>query len=167
MTSALTVSHIAVLVAAALLLIFAAINDARYYKIPNAVSLGLMALFPVFVLTALRTIEWDQHVMVFGLVLISGFIMFIGHLAGAGDIKLLAATSLWAGPHLVAVFLIITAIAGGLLALIMAVLTYARNASGKHATIAFAKVPIPYGIAIATGGLSTIYMLSQPLLFPS
>lgn len=165
-TSALTAFHIAVLMAAAILLIAAAINDARRYKIPNAICLGLMGLFPVFVLTAPRSVEWDQHVMVFGLVLISGFIMFIGHLAGAGDIKLLAATSLWAGPHLVAVFLIITAIAGGLLALIMAVLTYARNASGRR-TVAIAKVPIPYGIAIATGGLSTIYMLSHPLLFPS
>ncbi len=92
--------------------------------------------------------------------------MFIGNLAGAGDIKLLAATGLWAGPHLVALFLIITAIAGGFLALIMALLTYVRNLSGRRA-VALAKVPIPYGIAIASGGLSTIYMLSHPILFPS
>jgi prepilin peptidase CpaA len=92
--------------------------------------------------------------------------MFIGNLAGAGDIKLLAATSLWAGPHLVAVFLIVTAIAGGILALIMAVLTFVRNRSRRRAVVALSKVPIPYGIAIAFGGLSTIYMLSYPLLFP-
>ena len=166
MISALTAFHIAVLLAAAILLIAAAITDARRYRIPNAVCLGLMGLFPAFVLTAPRAIEWDQHLMVFGLVLLSGFAMFIGNLAGAGDIKLLAATGLWAGPHLVAVFLIITAIAGGILALIMALLTYARNRSGRRA-VALAKVPIPYGIAIATGGLSTIYMLSHPILFPS
>jgi prepilin peptidase CpaA len=166
MISALTAFHMAVLLAAAILLIVAAITDARHYRIPNAVCLGLMGLFPVFVLTAPRSIEWDQHLMVFGLVLISGFAMFIGHLAGAGDIKLLAATGLWAGPHLIALFLVITAIAGGFLALIMALLTYARNTSGRRA-VALAKVPIPYGIAIASGGLCTIYMLSRPILFPS
>jgi Flp pilus assembly protein protease CpaA len=58
-----------------------------------------------------------------------------------------------------------TAIAGGIVALTMAILTYMRNFSGKQA-LALAKVPIPYGIAIAVGGLSTLYMLSQPILFP-
>ncbi len=164
--STLSALHIAVLAAAAILLIAAAITDAYRYRIPNGICLALMVLFPLFVLTAPRFIEWDQHLMVFLLVLLSGFAMFIGNLAGAGDIKLLAATGLWAGPHLVAVFLITTAIAGGFLALIMAILTYARNVSGRRA-VALAKVPIPYGIAIATGGLSIIYMLSRPILFSS
>lgn len=91
--------------------------------------------------------------------------MFVGNLAGAGDIKLLAVTGLWAGPHLIAVFLVTTAISGGLLALFMALMTYIRNFSGKQA-IALARVPIPYGIAIALGGLNTLYMMSQPILFP-
>jgi len=162
---ALAALHIAVLFVAAGLLIAAAVNDARKYKIPNLISAALLVLFPLFVITAPRPIEWDQNLMVFVLVLISGFAMFIGNLAGAGDIKLMAAAGLWAGPHLVAVFLIMTAIAGGILALTMAILTYMRNFSGKQA-VAIAKVPIPYGIAIAVGGLSTIYMLSQPILFP-
>lgn len=166
MVWALAAFHIAVLLAAAAVLIAAAINDANHYKIPNLLCVALLVLFPLFVITAPRSIEWEQHLMVFGLVLISGFIMFVGNLAGAGDIKLMAATGLWAGPHLVAVFLIMTAIAGGVLALTMALLTYTRNFSGKQA-VALARVPIPYGIAIAVGGLSTIYMLSQPILFPS
>lgn len=166
MTVALTAFHIAILLAAAVLLIAAAVTDARSYRIPNSVCAALLALFPIYVLTAPRIIEWDQHLMVFSLVLLSGFAMFAGNLAGAGDIKLLAATGLWAGPHLIAVFLITTAIAGGLLALIMAGLTYVRNASGREA-VALAKVPIPYGIAIAVGGLSTIYMLSESILFSS
>ena len=165
MVLALAAFHIAVLLAAAGLLIAAAINDANRYRIPNIICAALLILFPLFVITAPRPVEWEQHLMVFGLVLISGFVMFIGNLAGAGDIKLMAATGLWAGPHLVAVFLIVTAIAGGLVALTMALLTYIRNSSGKQA-VALARVPIPYGVAIAVGGLSTIYMLSQPILFP-
>ena len=166
MVPVLAAFHIAVLLAAATVLIAAAIGDANHYKIPNILCALLLVLFPLFVITAPHSIEWEQNLMVFALVLISGFAMFIGNLAGAGDIKLMAATGLWAGPHLVAVFLIMTAIAGGILALTMALLTYMRNASGKQA-LALAKVPIPYGIAIAVGGLSTIYMLSQPILFPS
>jgi prepilin peptidase CpaA len=166
MILALASVHIAVLFAAAALLVAAAINDALKYKIPNIICAALLVLFPLFVMTSPRPVEWDQHLMVFALMLISGFAMFMGNLAGAGDIKLLAATGLWAGPHLVAVFLIMTAIAGGIVALTMAILTYMRNFSGKQA-LALAKVPIPYGVAIAVGGLSTLYMLSQPILFPS
>ncbi len=162
---AVTAFHVTVLLAASVLLLFAAVNDARSYRIPNILSVALLVLFPVFVMTAPRSIDWEQNLMVFGLVLVSGFAMFVGHLAGAGDIKLLAATGLWAGPHLVAMFLVITAIAGGVLALTVAILTYIRNLSGKQA-VAVAKVPIPYGIAIAVGGLSVMFKISQPLLFP-
>jgi len=162
----MSVFHIAILAAAAILLILAAVSDARTYRIPNKICLALLALFPFFVLTAPAAVEWKQHLMVFGFVLIPGFAMFMGNIAGAGDIKLLAATGLWAGPHLVAVFLITTMIAGGFLALLMVILTHRRNRSRKKA-IALAGVPIPYGVAISIGGLGILGMLSQPLLFPS
>jgi prepilin peptidase CpaA len=162
----MSVFHVAILFGAAVLLVIAAISDAQHYRIPNKVCAALLLLFPLFVLTAPDAIEWEQNLMVFGLMLIWGFIMFVGNIAGAGDIKLLATTGLWAGPHFVAVFLITTAIAGGLLALLMAILNHIRNLSGRQ-MVALAKVPIPYGIAISTGGLCILYMLSQPILFPS
>jgi len=56
--------------------------------------------------------------------------------------------------------------AGGFLALFVVLIAYIRNFSTDRA-IALAKVPIPYGIAIAAGGLTTLYRLSQPILFPS
>ena len=166
MILALTAFHIATLVAASALLIGAAIHDARHYRIPNKICITLFLLFPLFVLTAPHSIDWEQNIIVCILVLASGFGMFLGNLAGAGDIKLLAATSLWAGPHLVSVFVITTAIAGGFLALGIAAMTHFRNRTGKQA-VPLAKAPIPYGIAIAVGGVSTFYMLSQPILFPS
>lgn len=164
---ALTAFHLAILLAAGGLLVLAAVSDARRFRIPNRVCAGLLLLFPLFILTAPQEIDWQQHLLVFLLVLISGFAMFVGNLTGAGDIKLLSVTGLWAGPHLIAVFLITTAIAGGLLALVIAAVTYVRNFSGKHTAVTLAHVPIPYGIAIALGGLSTLYALSQPILFPS
>ena len=162
----LTTFHVAVLAAAALLLIAAAVSDARRFRIPNLLCAGLVLLFPLFGLTAPTAVEWSQHLIVFGLVLVSGYGMFLANLAGAGDIKLLAATGLWAGPHLAAVFVLTTALAGGLLALAVGLLAYRRRPQPAK-PVDFARLPVPYGIAIATGGLCVIYRLSQPLLFPA
>jgi prepilin peptidase CpaA len=162
---ALTAFHMGAILAAGILLIVAAISDMRRYRIPNIVCIALFALFPIFVATAPSEINWKQNIMVFGLVLISGYAMFLAHLIGAGDIKLLAATSLWAGPHLIAVLLVTTAIAGGLLAVAIAGKTYLRHRA-HHPAAALARVPIPYGVAIGLGGLNTLYMLAQPILFP-
>jgi prepilin peptidase CpaA len=165
----MTAFHIALLACAAVLLVAAAINDVIQYRIPNKICGALLATFPFYVLTSPYSIDWKQHVIVSLLILGAGFAMFMGHLAGAGDIKLLAATGLWAGPHLVAVLLVGTAVAGGLVALGMALVTYVRNKSSKfrrEPAVAVAKVPIPYGMAIAAGGLLILYRLSQPILFP-
>ncbi len=161
--------HIALLIGAAALLVAAAVNDCLHYRIPNKICAALLICFPLFILTAPHSIDWKQHVMVFALILIAGFAMFMGHLAGAGDIKLLAVTGLWAGPHLIAVFLAGTAVAGSFVALGMAMLTHYRNKTAElhhQPAIAVAKVPIPYGMAIAAGGLNILYRLSQPILFP-
>lgn len=162
--------HIALLVGAAVLLVWAAVNDALYYRIPNKISAAMLICFPLFVVTAPHGIDWKQHMMVFVLILAAGFVMFMGHMAGAGDVKLLAVTGLWAGPHHLAILLAGTAVAGGCVALGMAGLTLCRNraAERRHLpAVAVAKVPIPYGMAIAAGGLNILYRLSQPILFPS
>ena len=161
--------HLAVLLSAAALLVAAAVNDGLHYRIPNKICVAMLVVFPLFITTAPQIIDWKQNIMVFVLILISGFAMFMGNLAGAGDIKLLAVTGLWAGPHLVAVFLVGTAVAGGFVALGMALLTHIRNRSARlnqQPAVAVAKVPIPYGIAIAAGGLNVIYRLLEPILFP-
>lgn len=161
--------HIALLLGAAGLLLAAAVSDARQYRIPNAIAAAMLASFPLFVLTAPHGLDWKQHVMVFLLILAAGFAMFMGHLAGAGDVKLLAVTGLWAGPHNVAVLLVSTAVAGGMVALTMALLTMVRNRRAENRqepAVAVARVPIPYGIAIAFGGLSVLYRLAEPILFP-
>ncbi len=86
----LTSFHLVALFCAALVFIAAAVNDARHFRIPNILCVVLMILFPFFVLTSRRVESTgNTNLMVFGLVLISGFVMFMGNLAGAGDIKLL------------------------------------------------------------------------------
>jgi prepilin peptidase CpaA len=194
MVPELSAIHIAILFGAAVLLVIAAISDARRFRIPNKVCAALLLLFPIFVLTAPGTIEWRQHVMVFVLFLVLGFgafslfsSLFGTPIMGAGDFKLLAVTTLWAGPHFLALFLIIAAMTGGALAVAVALRTHARNRLARKKTarhgrfsvfgfvrnmlsaeeaVALARVPIPYGMAIAAGGLSTMYMMSQSIIFP-
>ena len=167
MALALTSLHIATIAIAASIFVAAAINDAYTYRIPNYMCGLLLVLFPLFIATAPRMYDWHQHVMVFSLVAASGFAMFMGNMAGAGDIKLLGVASLWAGPHLIAVLLVVTAVAGGLESIVMAILTHWRHRNTTEEAPAYAKIPIPYGIAIATGGLAMLGMIAQPILLPS
>ncbi|MGB9151997.1 MAG: prepilin peptidase [Alphaproteobacteria bacterium] len=170
MALALTAFHVAIMVIAAAVFIAAALNDAWSYRIPNYMCGLLLALFPLFAATAPRGLDWHQNLAVFALVALSGFAMFLGNLAGAGDVKLLSAASLWAGPHLIAVLLVVTAIAGGVVSIVMAIVTHRRNreavAEKEEEKVSLAKVPIPYGIAIATGGLAMLGMMAQPILLP-
>lgn len=161
------IAHMATLLLAAALLIFAAINDARHFRIPNRVCIALLILFPVYKHTALHSLDLHQHIMVALLVLASGFAMFMANLAGAGDVKLLASISLWVGPHYIAPFIIITALAGGVLSLIMALRHYQQKKKlSPHTSISMVtKLPIPYGIAIACGGISTFGIIAKPLVF--
>jgi prepilin peptidase CpaA len=166
MALALATFHIALLAIAASIFLAAAVSDACSYRIPNYLCGLLLILFPIFILTAPPDFQWHQNVGVFALVALSGFAMFLGNLAGAGDIKLLAVASLWAGPHFIAVLLVVTALAGGLVSIFMAIRTHIRqNKADDH--VALSKVPIPYGIAIATGGLTSLAMMAQPILLPN
>jgi prepilin peptidase CpaA len=167
MALALATFHIAIIVIAASVFVAAAFNDACTYRIPNYMCLLLLALFPVFVATSPLPMDWQQNLGVFALVALSGFVMFLGHLVGAGDIKLLGVASLWAGPHYIAVLLVVTAITGGFLSIVMAVITHRRQQrKSEEQRQQLARVPIPYGIAIAAGGLAMLGMIAQPILLP-
>jgi len=91
------------------------------------------------------------------------FALFAVKVMGGGDAKFLAAVSLWAGPQHLAAVLFTTAAAGGLLAI--AVLGYLTLRSREftmlnHVMVGCqspARKPIPYGIAIALGGLHLVY----------
>lgn len=154
--------------------IAAAVSDARSFRIPNWVWAGLAALFPLYVLSAPREVPWEQHIGVSALVLAIGFALFAGNFAGAGDVKFLAATALWSGPKLIGVLLVVTGLAGGVLALgyVMAGL-WARNRTSAEGAASLpggimhglTKVAIPYGIAIAAGSLAAFGMMADPALF--
>jgi prepilin peptidase CpaA len=98
------------------LLVYAAVSDARAFRIPNAVSLALTGLFfvrlffvaPQAGLLAHLLTAGAAFVILFGLYLMGGF--------GAGDTKLITAILLWAGPVAGLQFAVVLALAGGLFA---------------------------------------------------
>ena len=109
------------------------------------------------------------------LVLLVGFTLFNLGQVGAGDVKLMTVLCLWASGNQMA-FLIVTALAGGILALAMPLLTPLEQAVAlvwQRLGLRFPRLAIaiptvltserpqglPYGLAIATGSFYT-------LLFP-
>jgi prepilin peptidase CpaA len=68
---------------------------------------------------------------------------------GGGDVKLLAAASLWLGWPALLPFLIWTAMAGGILGVVLAL----RILYVRHVRKAPVGTEVPYGIALAAGAI--------------
>lgn len=152
-----------ILIAAAAVFVFAAWRDLRSFTIPNGAVVGLAALYPLYVIFASAPVAWGLALGLAALVFAVGCAMFALKAMGGGDVKLLAVATLWAGaPHLLEL-LLVTAGAGLVLALAFAVRVAAASARasgdgmiGAAASLRFVpvtKLTIPYGVAIAGGGL--------------
>lgn len=143
-------------------LVWAAVSDGARFIIPNRVCAAIVLLYPVHVLTHSQPIAWPVAVAIALVALFLGAVAFSRGWAGGGDVKLFAATSLWAGPQLMSPFLLVTAITGGLLAVGAVVVSSVEKrksvrteAAGGAATVSDGKSSrplLPYGIAIAMGG---------------
>jgi prepilin peptidase CpaA len=149
----------AVIVALIVVLGWAAIGDARTLIIPNRLSLAVLALYPAWVLAAGPAVQPLHGLATGAVVLAIGFVMFARGLLGGGDAKLLAALAVWAGPGLVLQLMVAVTVVGGVLALAtLADLLLRRTPAGRYrgfqGVVAMVSGhPVPYGVAIALGGL--------------
>jgi prepilin peptidase CpaA len=141
------------------ILCLAAIWDVRTYTIPNRLSVILIISFiPVALVAGLPASVVGSHFAVGLAVLIAGFALFSFGVFGGGDAKLLAAASVWFGSAMVLPFILAVAMVGGLLATVL-VLVRAVPMPATLARYGWAeklydrKSGIPYGVAIAAGGL--------------
>lgn len=93
-----------------LAVIYGALSDVRTYSIPNRVSYGLALLF--FVYAALKWPELPLllHLGIGLLVFIICLVFWQLRLMGGGDVKFVAAISLWMGPGRILIFMIFLAL---------------------------------------------------------
>ena len=140
------------------LLALAAYFDVREYRIPNRLSLFIAALYPVHVVASAQPVDWVGGLVVAAIVLAVLLALYAFRAVGGGDVKLLTVTAMWAGPAAMAEFLVITTLAGGLLALLMissARFGFAVGLAGigrRGPKSMVLKEALPYGVAIAAGG---------------
>ena len=102
------------------LLALACISDLRTRRIPNVLTFSAAASALIFHLATggWNAAVWSVAGLVVGALLF--FPMFALRGMGAGDVKLLAALGAWLGPGQVAVVALATSIAGGVIAVVVA-----------------------------------------------
>ena len=85
---------------------------------PNRLTAGLALLYPIYVLVSPAPVAWPAALGIAAVVFLIGLGLFAGDLIGGGDVKLIAALSLWAGPEHFVWFMLVTTLTGGALSLI-------------------------------------------------
>jgi prepilin peptidase CpaA len=139
----------------AALLIVAAVIDVRTFTISNRLNLTVALLAPLYWLSIALSpwpgiaIQLAAATTVF--LLLAG--AFYAGMMGGGDVKLAAALALWFTPSSIIKFLVLMSLAGGVLTLVVLAWHRAKRREGRP--------EIPYGVAIAFGGLA---ILAQPFL---
>jgi prepilin peptidase CpaA len=138
------------------LLLAAAGTDIVSRRIPNRLVLALALLGMVRILHDMIAADAVATAMLGALadlavasaVFAAGAVLFHLRALGGGDVKLIAAASLFVGAAAVPTLLLLTALAGGALALVCLV---GFAAVGLGAL----RPGLPYGVAIAAGGIAT------------
>src|SRR3954468_16090370 len=134
----------------AVILVIAAVIDVRTFTISNRLNLTVALLAPVYWLSLALSPWPDMAVQLAGgaIVFVLLAAAFYMGMMGGGDVKLAAALALWFPPLATIKFLVLMSLAGGALTLVLLVWHRARKREGRP--------QIPYGVAIAFGGLAIL-----------
>jgi len=142
-----------------LIMIVAGAGDAISLRIPNWLTAGAATLFfPMAVATGMPFGELGLHLASGAGLFAAGFALFSLGLFGGGDAKLLAAAGLWFGWPQTLPFLVLTVLAGGVLALCVGGWSVIMTSSEIHdgpwlKRFSFIKPNVPYGYAFAIGAI--------------
>jgi prepilin peptidase CpaA len=135
------------------LLLYAAGTDVACRRIPNWVSLAIALLGTARIVLALTEpagsgLQAAVDLLAAAAVFAAGAGLFALGWFGGGDVKLMAAGTLWLGAAHAGAFLLATVLAGGVLALAFVIaMAVGRSARGSG------RASLPYGVAIAAGGI--------------
>ena len=151
-----------------LILLAAAASDVMHYRIPNLLVLLLAGAYIVWAGTHFSQAAWLSHFGAAALFLAGGLVFYRFGQMGAGDVKLLAAVALWTGLDGALPLLLFVSLCG-LLALPL--ILFARFLVGRAQALKYwnerwpmprvltPKQGVPYGIAIALGGIVTLALV--------
>ena len=158
--------YVFVLIAAAIAMAYAAKTDLHHYRIPNECSLLLLALYPLHIWLSPKGVDVIGAAAVGSIVFLVSFALYALGRLGGGDVKLMSVLALWAGPTWIADFLIVMTLAGGILGIVFitrlkSILAFAFHQAGDMQTRdAVLAEQLPYGIAIAAGGVAVLFKLA-------
>ena len=151
-----TTIHYGLLIALAIALVFAAFTDIRRRQIDNwlnaAIALAAPALWWSSGLSLWPDVALQLGVALAAFVLLAG--LFALKMMGGGDVKLLTALALWIPWDVFLQLLMVMALAGGVLTIVMGIYHIMRRQRDRLA--------VPYGVAIAFGGLWVLYFNMLP-----
>jgi prepilin peptidase CpaA len=138
----MSLSTVILTVMAALILIWAAVSDVRRLIIANPLPLAVacLAIINALVSWSISGLGWPGTVAA----LVMGFIFWKVNFIGAGDVKLASAALLWL-PGQIMDFLLLTAVLGGLTALVYVIRGQMTKKKAKS---------IPYGPSLALAAIS-------------
>ncbi|WP_026091904.1 A24 family peptidase [Porphyrobacter sp. AAP82] len=145
-----TISY-GLLIGLAIALVIAAYTDMRRRQIDNWLNAAIALAAPAFWwasgLELWPGVATQLGVAVAAFVILAG--LFAMKVMGGGDVKLLTALALWVPPFVFMQLLLIMSLAGGALTIVLAGWHIIRGERDK--------IKIPYGIAIAFGGLWVLW----------
>lgn len=145
-----------------LLLVGAAIQDARSFTISNRWIIAIILLFVPYAWMAGIGLGAGWHLLHFVLALAVGMLLFALRWFGGGDAKLYAALALWFPVEGGLRLLVSVSIAGFFVVFIFLALARFRKTGDKSEPMR--KRRIPYGVAITAGGIMVII---NTLLLPA
>jgi prepilin peptidase CpaA len=142
------------------LFIVAAYGDVKTFRIPNLLvaAVTLLAVARLIVVGDPSAAVYTVGASV--IVLAIGFVLFWQGFVGGGDAKLITAAALLVGYHNLYSFLVLMCLCGLLVTLAVLATRYLNRSPEPQPKLRL--VAIPYGVAIAAGGIVTL--LFQPSL---
>ncbi len=147
------------------LLCLAALTDLQEYRIPNSITMAIAALYPAYALLPGAEADVLGAVLLAAAVLAIGTGLFALGVLGGGDVKLIAAVTLWIGPAGFLEFLLIMAICGGVIGLAQSSQWRFGLAqfAADHGEDGFARTligrDVPYAVAIV---IATLVVMPAP-----
>lgn len=154
------------------LMLWAAYSDISRYILSNRLCLVTFFLYPLYLCALylaghglpLNDILWAGAFSLIIFLICAG--LFAGGMMGGGDVKLIPAVALWAGPDHILPYLFITSLTGGLIATIIVIKNrikmskyYKSSANVNFSEAKMEKNQVPYGVGIALGGLYVAWKL--------